>query len=63
VTAGKYLVIPGATIELQMALHSLEHREQCAALLKAADYTVYDPKGQTVDGVPSIDEIYFMPGR
>jgi hypothetical protein len=45
-----------------MTLHSLEQREHCAALLKAVDYAVYDPNGQIVDGVPSIDEIYCVPG-
>jgi hypothetical protein len=44
-----------------VALHSVEQREKCAALLKAVDYAVYDLKGQGVDGVPSIDEIYALP--
>jgi hypothetical protein len=41
-----------------VALHSQEQREKCAAILKAADYLIYDLKGQPVNGVPSFDEIY-----
>ncbi len=44
-----------------VALHSDEQRTKCAALLKAAGYAVYDLRGQPVDGVPSIDEIYAVP--
>ena len=44
-----------------VALHSIEERAKCAALLRAACYSVYDLKGQSVDGVPSGDEIYAVP--
>ena len=44
-----------------VALHSAEQRTNCAALLKAAGYAVYDLKGRLVDGAPLSDEIYASP--
>jgi len=44
-----------------VALHSDKQSTKCTALLKAAGYAVYDLKGQSVNGVPSGDEIYAVP--
>jgi FkbM family methyltransferase len=44
-----------------VALHSIEQREKCTALLREAGYTIYDLKGRLVRGEPETDEIYALP--
>jgi FkbM family methyltransferase len=44
-----------------VALHSIEQREKCAALLRAAGYAICDLEGRPVKGLPETDEIYAMP--
>ncbi|MBF6571126.1 MAG: FkbM family methyltransferase [Candidatus Binataceae bacterium] len=61
VLAGAHRVLRETRPVIFVALHSIEQRAKCAALLRAARYVVYDLKGQPVDGVPSGDEIYATP--
>lgn len=44
-----------------VALHGLEQRDICAAILKATGYCIYGLDGQPINGIPTVDEIYALP--
>lgn len=63
VIRGAHKTLTGTRPVVFVALHGIEQRDECAALLSAAGYAICDLKGQPVKSVPETDEIYAVPAR